>query len=209
MTSKRFFFVMLAVLIVLGLGVLTAVYFGNSFLAKQSNKLVSLKLDSEVADQQQTSLLQAKKDIEQYSDLSDAAKAVVPQDKDQAETVREIVKIAQDNFIGLSAINFPSSTLGTISPNSSSSSSSGGSENATPTISQVKGVSGIKGVYTMPITVQSDANSKVSYNNFIAFLHALENNRRTAQVSSINIVPDKADLSKLNFTLTLNVYLKP
>ena len=204
MNSKRFFFIMLVLLIISGLGILGAVYFGNSLLSKQSGKLVDLKLDSEVADQQQSSLLQAKKDVTKYSDLSDAAKAIVPQDKDQAETVREIVKIAQDNSINLSSINFPSSNLGV---GGSSSSTSSGADKTT--LSQVKEVPGIKGVYSRPITVVSDPNQKIPYNNFIAFLKTLENNRRTAQVSSINISPDKTDNSKLNFTLTLNVYLKP
>jgi len=205
MNSKRFFFVMLAVLILLGGGIVAAVYFGNSLLERQSNKLLSLKLDSEVADKQQASLTLAKKDIKDFSTLKDQADAIVPQDKDQAEAVREIVNIAGKNKISLGSVTFPASNLGIAAATGTSSSVAP----KAPTVTQVQPVVGIVGVYVMPITVQSDSNNKVPYSSFISFLQDLEQNRRTAQVSSVSITPDKQNNNNLTFTLVLNVYIKP
>lgn len=205
MNGKRFFFVMIGVLAILSAGVIGAVYFGNALLEKQSNKLLSLKLDSQVADKQQLSLVQAKKDIKEFTDLKDAANIIVPQDKDQAEAVREIVNIADKNGIKLGAINFPASNLGQAAAKPSGDSNSP----KPPSVTQVQPVTGINGVFVMPITVQSNTTAKISYSSFINFLQDLEQNRRTAQVSSVNITPDRQAADNLAFTLILNVYIKP
>lgn len=215
MNSKRFFYVMIGLVALLGLAIFGSVYVGNNMLTKHSDKLSKLKLESQVADQQQILLTQAKKDIANYSELKQAAREIVPQDKDQAAVVREIVKIAKDNGIKLGAITFPASTLG---QRAAPTSSTEGSAKATPSptsaskappVTQVQAVPGISGVFVMPITVKSDADTKVSYNAFLNFLGSLESNRRTAQVSSINIIPDKQNNTSLSFNLVLNAYIKP
>ena len=55
-----------------------------------------------------------------YSPLEKIAKIVVPQDKDQAKAVLEIVKIAGESGIKPTAINFPVSTLGNAATGASS-----------------------------------------------------------------------------------------
>ncbi len=212
MNAKRFYFVMVGLVCFLGFGVLASAYFGNSLLSKQSQKLVSLKLDAHVADAQQTALTQAKKDIEKYSDLEQEAKVIVPQDKDQAAAVREIVKIAASSGIKLGSISFPSSNLGqtTTSPQTQSTTPAPTTTaNKTAPVTQVQAVNGIPGVYAMQITIGSDAGSKVSYPSLISFLSKLEQNRRTAQVTSVSIQPDKDNPGALTFSLAVNVYIKP
>jgi len=198
MTPKRFYFVMCGLVGIMALGIIAAAVVGNSLLAKQSKKLLSLKLDNAVLDQQQTSLSKAKKDVQKYAQLEAEAKIIVPQDKDQAEAVREIVNIAAANNIGLSAITFPASTLGTHTLGT-----------VAPPVTQVTPVSGIAGVFDMQISIQSDGSQPISYSDLINFLSKLEQNRRTAQVSSVNIQPNAQDPSKLIFQLTLDTYIKP
>ncbi len=205
MNSKRFYFVMIGVTTLLGISIIGAVYFGNVLLQKQAHKLVALKLDSRVADQQQTLLVQAKKDIEKYTPLQNEAQAIVPQDKDQAEAIREIVNIANRSGVKLGTITFPTSTLGQTVPKAAT----GSAGPITPPVTQVQPVIGIKGVFAMPITIQSDTNVKISYGNFISFLSRLEANRRTAQVASVTITPDRQDSAAFSFILVVNVYIKP
>src|SRR3989344_1719585 len=116
MNGKRVYFLMIGAISILVLGSIASVFLGDKILQSKAKHLTSLKLDNKVLDEQQTSLAQAKKDIDKYSELEQIAKAVVPQDKDQAEVVREIVKVASDNSIKLSSISFPSSSLGQASP---------------------------------------------------------------------------------------------
>lgn len=217
MNSKRVYYLMIGCVIVLVCGLLAVIYFGDQILQAKSKKLVELKLDNRVLDEQQIALSQANKDIEKYSELDKIARQIVPQDKDQAKTVREIVKIAEQSGVKLSAINFPASNLGqptskTTTQSDDTSKNSGTTTPAKPTtppVTQVKPADGIPGLYVMEITIQQDSNSPIPYSRLIDFLGRLEKNRRTAQVTSVTIQPNAQDRSKLTFNLIVNVYIKP
>jgi hypothetical protein len=197
MNSKQTFFTLIAVNCLLILAIFGAAYGVDKLLVAQSNKLVAQRLEIQTLDAQSTALAKAKKDVQAYQSLSTIAKSIVPQDKDQAQTVREIVKIAGDNGIKLGSISFPSSTLGTKVPGTSSL-----------TLSQLKPVKGISGVYSLEISVQSDTTSTVPYPQFINFLSALEHNRRTALVRNISLTPDPKNANNVNFTIALDEYIK-
>jgi len=213
MTSKQIFFVMIAVTTLLGIGILGAAAFGNVMLQQESQKLVSLKLDNRVLEEQQASLKQANKDIDKYTELEKEAKAIVPQDKDQAQAVREIVKIANHSGIKLATISFSASSLGSAAaPVTAPSGNSGATPTpkaTTPPVTQVKPVENIPGVYVMEISIQQDSTQPISYSSFIDFLNRLEQNRRTAQVATVTIQPSSQNANKLTFSLVVNVYIKP
>jgi len=208
MNAKRVFWLMSALIVILSGLAIGGVIIGNIVLQKQASKLFDLKLQNKVLDEEQASLVQANKDIQKYADLEKIAKTIVPQDKDQAKAVREIVSLASGSGITLKSISFPSSTLGQA-PVKSTSDSGTTTKITAPPISQVKAVDGIPGVYSMEITIQSDDFKPVSYRSFLDFLGKLEQNRRTAQVATINIQPNTKAVDSLSFTITLNLYIKP
>lgn len=196
MTSKRLYYILIVFLLILGGLTVASVYFGNQLLQKKTDELTELKVESLAIEEQQRSLVQAKKDIQTYSELESIAKTIVPQEKDQARTVREIVNLAALSGIGISSISFPSSDLGDEA-------------SKTPGNTQVEPVTGINGLYQMDISVQSDTNNPVSYQNFLDFLGKLEQNRRTAQVTSLNVQPTTENRNMVTFNLILRVYIKP
>ena len=196
MNAKRLNWTLRGVIAVMALGLILGAYQINNILAAKSNSLTSLKAKSLALNQESIGLQKSKKDIQKYANLNKIAKSVVPADKDQAEAVREIVNIAGANGISLSAINFPASTLGQQTPVASAS--AGPTKPVVPStrtgsISQLLPVKNISGIYQLPITIISDQTQPVAYSQFISFLSALENNRRTAQVSSILLAPDAKD----------------
>ena len=197
MNSKRLYFTMLGAIALLVIGLIGGAYGVNKMLDAESQRLVNDRLQIKVLAEEQTQLTKAKQDIIKYQSLANIAKSVVPQDKDQAQAVRQIVDIASANGIVLGSISFPASTLGT--------SNKGGTQQ----LSQLSPVAGIQGVYSLQLNVQSDSNKPVPYNQFIGFLSALEHNRRTALVASITIQPNNKDNSTLAFTLILDEYIKP
>jgi hypothetical protein len=199
MNSKRTFYVMCSILLLIIAGLFGATYFANGMLANQGNTLRDQRLQTQTLDAESTALAKAKVDIKKYQDLAVIAANIVPQDKDQAQTVREIVNIAAKQGISIGSITFPTSTLGNTPGTSSASASK----------SQLEAVKGIPGVYYLQVTVQSDTSSSVPYSRFISFLEALEHNRRTALVSAITLTPDAKNSSNVSFTLTLDEYLKP
>jgi hypothetical protein len=122
----------------------------------------------------------------------------VPQDKDQAETVQEIVSLAAKSGIPqLSSITFPPSSLGEPGAKTAKG------------LTQVTPVSGIPGVYDLPITITQDNTAEVPYNSFLTFLTNLEQNRRTALVSSVSVVPDQTNPALISFTIIVDEYIKP
>ncbi len=196
--------------------VIAGIVLGDMYLHKQSAKLVDLKLQNKVIEEQQSSLTQAKRDVEKYAELDKIAKQIIPQDKDQAKATLEILNIAQATGIKLASISYPASTLGQAPAKAQSTPDSSGSASTpkapattTPSITQVKPVDGLQNVYQYDITVVSDTDSPVSYSKLTSFLQRLEQNRRTAQVTQLSIQPDSQNRNALNFTLTLTLYIKP
>lgn len=218
MTSKRLHTVLLAGLALLFLGLIGGTYATNKLLTSQADKLTALKAKSMALDQEQLSLSRAKKDIRKYDSLDKIAQAVVPQDKNQAEAVREIVNIAAANDVSLASISFPASTLGNL-PGGTAAPSASGSATAGPapsagsskagSLSQLTPLKNIPGVYQLPITIKGDTNNPVQYEKFINFLSDLEHNRRTAQVETITLQPTIGNRDYVTFELTLSEYIKP
>ena len=196
--SKRLYFVLLGTIALLVIGLIGGAYGVAKMLSGESKQLVSNRLQVAVLANEQLQLANAKKDVQKYQGLSTIAKSIVPQDKDQAQAVRQIVDIANANGIAISSITFPSSTLGTAT-----------AKTGKQQLSQLTQVKDVSGVYSLQLTVQSDNAHPVPYTQFIGFLDALEHNRRTALVTSITIQPNSKNRSTLSFTLILNEYIKP
>jgi hypothetical protein len=213
MSSKRLHLILVAVLVLLFAALIGGAYGINKMLGSEATKLASLKAKSQALQQEQTGLKVAKKSIKQYSGLEKIAHTVVPEDKNQAEAVRQIVNIAAANGITLTSITFPASTLGNnVLPGASSApaaTSAPKSAANAKSLSQLQPVPNISGIYELPITITRDNSSPVPYNKFVSFLSALEHNRRTAQVSGITITPDTNNTNNLSFILTVNEYIKP
>ena len=203
MNSKRLYLVLCVTVGLMVVAIIGGAYGANMVLQERAKAVTAAKSKMAALDQQQTQLVKAKASIQKYQAVGDIAKSIVPQDKDQAQAVREIVKIAAANNIVLSNVTFPASTLG--GTGAAGAASAGASAQ-----SQLKPATGISGVYTLQITVQSaTTNTTTTYNQFIAFLAALEHNRRTALVSGITLKPDTKNPNLVSFSLTIDEYIKP
>jgi len=179
---------------------------GLSILKAESKKMVDLKLKNQTADAQLDNLESSKKEISKYSYFKNIAQTVIPNDKDQAEAVLEIFQLANQSGISIQSVTFPSSTLG------SRTSATGASASAT--ISQAKPVKEISGLYSVELNIQPETSGQVAqdkvvtYAKMLDFLHRIENNRRTAQITQVNIQPNE-DNTQINFSLTVNIFIKP
>ncbi len=210
MSNKQLRMVLLGMLGIACLVFVAVCFFGLSWLSSKSQHMVDLKLQSKVLDDQLTSLAQAKKQVQDYSYVKNVAKEVIPNDKDQAQAVLEIFQIAQKSGITLQNISFPASNLGIGGSATHSTSSSA-------LISQAKPVSGIKGLYSIQLTItpeggpQVPRNRQVTYAKMLNFLSRLEHNQRTAQITQVSINPQAGSNggADLTFALTTNIFIKP
>jgi len=192
-TAKRLYMLLLGLIGLALVLLFVSVYSASGLLKNKSKAIADANVAMQVLEQKQLQLTKARADIEKYKSLSEIAKSIVPQDKDQAQTIREIVTIAAANGIKLGSITFPSSNLG----------------DAKVPYSQLKAVKAIPGVYSQDITVQSDTLAPTTFASFMGFLDALEHNRRTALVNGITLQPDAKNPGKLSFMLTISEYVKP
>ncbi|HEX7633393.1 MAG TPA: hypothetical protein VF401_03640 [Candidatus Saccharimonadales bacterium] len=208
MSSKRLYYVLIGSICLLLVALIAGTYGTNKLLTSRASTLTGLKAKDQALNQEQTSLIKAKKDLSTYTDLQKIADAVVPEDKNQAEAVRQIVNIADDNSVTLANVTFPASTLGSGAIGSSAKPSTSLNSKANG-LSQLTPVKNIPGVYELPITITGDPTKPVPYDQFINFLSDLEHNRRTAQVGNISIAPSATDRNRVSFSLSLNEYIKP
>jgi hypothetical protein len=199
----------LAVCVLLFIAILVL---GIGKLESKSHQLSDLRLQSRVVDDQLASLTQAKAEVSKYAYFKDVAKSVIPSDKDQAQAVVDIFKMADESGISLQNVAFPASTLGVI--NSSGATSSSSTAVTKAVLSQAKPVPGISGLYYIEITITPETGNQVpadrlaTYAKMLDFLKRIENNRRTAQIAQVNIQPI-ANSPYVNFTLNINIFIKP
>lgn len=232
MSSKRLRLVLLGSLSVLALLFVLIMVMGLSLLTKKSQNMVKLKLEAKSLEAQLGSLGQAKKEIEQYNYFKGVAKSVIPDDKDQAQAVVDIVRLARESGISIQTITFPSSDLGEAPKNVPGGAAAGGGTSGTApagtapaatstaaqAISQAKPVAGIKGLYSLELTIAPEIGTQLSpaqqvtYPKMIDFLKRIERNRRTAQITQVNIQPQTPGTvvsDFINFTLVVNIFIKP
>jgi len=205
-------FVVFSILLFVG-----TAFVGRSQISSTSRQLVDLKLQSKTVDDQLASLAAAKKQLKKYSYFNDVVKNVLPNDKDQAQAVLDVSQMAIASHIALQNIEFPTSNLGgrlsapTSPPATSTPSSNASGQNTA--LTQVMKVPGIPGLYSLQLTITPQIGPQVpaplisTYPKFLDFLNRIEHNRRTAQIIGVNISP-QADGS-LNFTLIINIFIKP
>lgn len=171
--------------------------------------MVELKVANQTADAQLANLESSKKEVQKYSYFKSIASSVIPNDKDQAQAVLEIYEIANASGISIQSITFPTSDLGSKVTSSATAASS-----KAALTSQAKPVAGIKDLYSVELTITpvtgSDvpADKQVTFPKLLNFLKKVENNRRTAQITQVNIQPIEGS-NQINFTLIINIFIKP
>lgn len=222
MNSQKFRLVLLGVFGACVIAFLALCVLGLSALGNESKKVVDLKLKNQTADSQLTNLAVSKQEVEKYSYFKTVASTVIPNDKNQAEAVLEIFQLADQSGINIQSITFPTSSLGLktgapVAPSTTSPSSSSPIVPSTQKIiSQSTPVTGIPGLYSVQLTITPESGSQLSterqvtYPKMLDFLSRIENNRRTAQITQVNIQPlGGSGGSQINFSLIVNIFIKP
>jgi hypothetical protein len=209
--SKKLRLILLGLMAVSVLLFIAIIFIGTSALSSKSQQMVALKVKSQTADLQLSNLEQSKKDVEKYSYFKQVAKTVIPSDKNQAQTVLDIFQIADAAGISIQTITFPSGTLGATAAVAAQDATSASTQTA---ITQAKPVLGIPGLYSLELTITPQSNKDappdkaVTYSKMLDFLSRIEKDRRTAQISQIDIQPAGGNQG-LSFNLSVNTFIKP
>lgn len=185
-------------------------FFANTFLKKSSVKLNQLKIENASIEENERIYTKAKNDLLKYQDLKSAVEDALPKEKDQAKALKELIQISNDTNIKIEKIEFTDSTLGDkakVTGAPSTTPGNGTKPVAPNPITQSKPIPGISGVMgiEMKVTVSGvNDKSPLNYDNFISFLDKISYNRRSMQITKLNIQPG---LKKAE--ITVNIFVKP
>lgn len=202
MNAKKVYISLIVIIVILVIATAGVFYGANIMLKKSSTKLSQLKIENAVLEQNEKVYQKAKNDLLKYEDLKNAVDEALPKEKDQAKALKELIQIASTTGVKIEKIEFTDSTLGDKAKATGSNPSA-----ATSAVTQAKPITGISGVQgiEMKITLAGpNDKTSINYNSFINFLDLVSNNRRSMQISNLNIQPNlkKADL-------TINIFVKP
>lgn len=217
--AKRFRIILTILLILQATGAGALTVYTNVWLTKKSANLVELKLDTVGLEQQQKVNLQAAKDLKNYESTRVLLEKIVPKSKDQAKTIGELLKIAEEIGVTIRTMTFPASELGnTIARQTVVGTTPSAAATNSNAITQAKPVPNIPGLLGIEVSLSQidrkggSSGDGVTYKQLLDFLEAVEKNRRTLQIKTLQILPFRnatGVVGGYSLSLTMNIFVKP
>jgi Tfp pilus assembly protein PilO len=185
--AKKFFWILIAVNVMLIGATLVVFTQASSAGEKKSQKISKFKVDDQANDQLISYYKALQSTLNSNQDLESMIQKILPTDKDQSAALADLDKFSKNNNVSVQQINFnPGTNKGS------------GKTLTSP--------SAVKGVSVISVTMSS---SKTPYTNLLNFLKTIETTQRRMQVTSLNITPNNTNPGLLDrIDMTLDIYLK-
>jgi Tfp pilus assembly protein PilO len=185
--AKLFFWVLIALNVLLVGATLVVFTQASSAGAKKSQKIAQFKADDQANDQLLSYYKLLQNNLNSNSGLESTVQKILPADKDQSAALADLDRFSKNNKISVQQINFnPGSNKGS------------GKTLTSP--------SAIKGVSVISVALSCTATP---YENLLSFLKTLETTQRRMQVTSLNITPNSTNPDILDrVDMTVDIYLK-
>lgn len=192
MTPKRFFIIMLAVLVLSAVGSVAGFYWADQQLKVKAGMVSQLLADRDAQSDKIDKLQTANNSVQNADALNNLINTLLPKQKNQDNLVANIVYTATKQA-GVSADQITNiSFTGTGAPSSLSGT----------TLSK-----DVQGVYVYPFTLQV---KDVSYDTMLKLFSAFETNKRIIQADQVQISPDKSKIGYISsVTISLKTFVQP
>ena len=192
MNPKRFFMIMVAILILTVGGGGAAIYWADSILKVKAHTVSELLADRDIQSDKIDKLRNAKKSVQNAKSASDLINRLLPNQKSQDNLVANIIQTATREA------GVPPDQISSISFNSS----------GTPTsLSGTTLSKEIKGIYVYPFILQL---KDIPYTTMIKLFAAFESNQRIIQADQVTLTPDPINPGMLaNVSLSLKTFVQP
>ncbi|MEO7617883.1 MAG: type 4a pilus biogenesis protein PilO [Candidatus Saccharibacteria bacterium] len=182
MKPQRFFWILIAILVVLSAAGGAGYYFAIKYLGEASTKLQAQYVAQNDADAKLDEVTHLKA---QYSHdvvpVLTSIEAALPRTKNQTEILAQLQRLSSESGLTISSVAFPNST------------------GPSATSQAVK--SGL--VLALPVSFQTAG----TYAQLETFLSKLESLNRYTSITNLAVA--KADSKKISFSINLNAYFKP
>ncbi len=190
MTAKKFFLVLLLLLVLSFVGVAGAYTWGSGKSEEKAMTVSDLKAERDVSEEAILKLKKAQSDAENVDEVVAVLDRLLPKEKEQDKLIADII------YTATAEAGIPFSQVASFSFN-------GGDEPGA--LSGTTQVKGITGVYEYPFNVNIN---NISYETLLQLLREIETNGRIIQVDNVGISPEAAT-SNVNVQLSMKAYLKP
>lgn len=191
MSAKRFFYVLIAFLILSFLSILGAFYLGNAQLQTKSQEIGDLLAKRDVSQEKIVRLQQASKDANNLDSVVELLDRLLPKEKQQDKLIADIIYTATAQ----AGIPFNQVT---------SFSFSGSAE--PDTLSGTTAVREHPGVFEYPFSLQIE---DITYQTLLTLLNRIEGNGRLVQVANVQITPGQENPNVVSVNLSAKAYVRP
>jgi Tfp pilus assembly protein PilO len=192
MKSKQFYFVLLALLILSGGGIIGSFVWGKGQLKTDAFSVSNLLAERDAQRDIIISLQQAEARTDEVENINKILDRMLPKQKNQETLVLDII------YTATAQSGIPVSNI------SSFAFSGSGDPDA---LSGTEPLKEIPGVLAYPFNVEI---KNISYDTLIKLLIEIEANGRIIQVDNLQISPNKTDPGLLtSVSLSLKAYVKP
>jgi Tfp pilus assembly protein PilO len=185
--AKKFFWILIAVNVLLVGATLVVFTQASSAGAKKSQIITQYKAEGQANDQLIDYYKVLQNTLNNNQDLAGIVQKILPADKDQSAALADLDKFSKNNNVSIQQITFnPGTNKGT------------GQTLTSP--------SGVKGVSVISVALSC---TSTPYQNLLNFLQTIETTQRRMQVTSLNITPNSNNPGLLDrVDMTLDIYLK-
>jgi Tfp pilus assembly protein PilO len=184
MKAKQFSYILIGILALLIIAGGYGYYTASQSLHNQTIKLSNQMAVDTVADERISQLIALRKQYQRFTPLIPNIDSALPAAKQQSEVALQLQTLASQAGMSLPSVTFASS-------------------NGLPTATSQTISAG--GVLALPVTFQLTG----TYDQMQRFLVSLENLGRYTAVTSLAITRADPKAKTLNFSLNVNVYVKP
>ena len=191
MTAKKFFFVLIGMLVLALLAIFGAFYWGNNQLEAEASDISTLIADRDIQQEKIIRLQQAKQDTTELESIETLLDRLLPPTKEQEQLVADVI------FTATAEAGIPFSQVTSFSFSGS---------NEPNDLSGTTASKDNPGVFEYPFTLQIE---EITYDTLLQLLREIETNGRIVQVDNIQIAPDAQNPNILSVSLSTKAYVRP
>ena len=192
MSAKRFYFLLIVVLVLSAGGIVGAYVWGRDQLKANALSVSDLLAERDVQREKIIILQQAESQSDEVESVNNLIDSLLPQEKDQEKLILDVI------YTSTAESGIPLGSITTFSF------TGGGDPDA---LSGTAPVKEFPGVLEYPFSLSL---KDISYESLLRLLTQIESNGRIIQVDTIQIAPSKTDPGELSsVNLSMKAYIKP
>lgn len=192
MSTKQFFYVMVAAAVA-GFGaIIGSFYWGSNMLDASAKKVADLQTERDVAQEKIVALRSAQRGSSLTDNATQLLDTLLPDQKKQETLIADVI------FTASAEADIPIESIGSITFAASGEPSD---------LSGTEQFKQVPGVLSYPFDMSVD---NISYDTLLKLLLEIETNGRLVQIDNLQISPDKAVPGNIsNVSLTMKAFLNP